>query len=147
MLKPFVNRVNAKLDAKGRVVIPANYRKILAENVTLYARMESLDNNVFLIVYPEEVWLASYNEMCERVDEFEDDGMAKQMQFSDETVELAIDKQGRLLLPKQQKEDLGIENDVTFAGMGKMFAIWKKDTYETFISGRTRLKIPAKAKP
>lgn len=141
----FVNHINAKLDAKGRAVVPASYRKILAENVTLYGRMEP--SNRYLIIYTEEAWQEKYTDLRSRLDDFEEQDNDTLMQFTDETVELTIDKQGRLLLTKQQKDKLGIDSDITFAGMGDRFAIWNKETYEDNFRERTAFKAPPKTKP
>ena len=141
-MKMFVNHINAKLDAKGRVVIPANYRKILAENVTLYGRLDS--SNRYLIIYTEEAWEEKYADLRSRLDEFDEEDNITLMKFTDDTVEMTVDKQGRLLLPKKQKESLGIESDITFAGMGDRFAIWNKDTYEQQYRERTPFRAPKK---
>lgn len=141
-MKMFVNHINAKLDAKGRAVVPASYRKILAENVTLYGRMETTER--YLTVYTEEAWQEKYMELRSRLDEFDERDNETLMQFTDETVEMTVDKQGRLLLPREQKERMGVESEITFAGMGDRFAIWKRERYEEMLRERTALKAPAK---
>ena len=51
----FLGNIEAKTDAKGRVFLPAQFRKILAvsgaENIVL--RQDIFEN--ILVVYPEEV--------------------------------------------------------------------------------------------
>ncbi|MBO7724429.1 MAG: cell division/cell wall cluster transcriptional repressor MraZ, partial [Paludibacteraceae bacterium] len=52
----FIGNIEAKLDAKGRVFVPASYRKLLVcrEKEQLVVRKDP-DMNC-LILYPENVW-------------------------------------------------------------------------------------------
>lgn len=138
----FIGRINAKLDAKGRVFVPANYRKILAGNETLVGRMDAANN--YLVVYTEEVWEQKFNSLQSRLDEWNSKDNDRLMQFFEGAVELSIDSQGRLLVPKIQKGKMNVNAELTFVGMGDRFAIWDKDVYDEYCKGREPFSVPAK---
>lgn len=140
MLKLFINRINAKVDAKGRVVVPASFRKILAGEESLVGRMDA--GNRYLVVYSESAWEEKVNSLEKRLDEWNEEDNDILMQFVDDAVELTVDVQGRLLLPKAQKQRMGVGDEVTFVGMGKRFAIWDKEAYEENCKKRGVFKVP-----
>ena len=56
IMNTFIGNIEARLDGKGRVFIPANYRKILAEMGSTHIVMRRDTDNECVIFYPEHVW-------------------------------------------------------------------------------------------
>jgi MraZ protein len=54
--------------------------------------------------------------------------------------ECPLDKQGRILLPQQVREQVGIQKDVVLVGRGKLFELWGRENWE---EGRQRLAASA----
>ena len=52
----FVGNIEARLDEKGRIFVPAAYRKILAEQNAKFMVMRRDTDNECLMFYPEQVW-------------------------------------------------------------------------------------------
>ena len=55
-MSTFVGNIDGRLDEKGRIFVPAAYRKILAENGSKRIVMRRDTDNECLIFYPELVW-------------------------------------------------------------------------------------------
>lgn len=104
----------AKIDDKGRLKVPANFRKIIEERYGADCFITSMDGERAL-VYPLPVWFdfqarlakvpstsVARAKMLERVNYF---GQVS-----------AIDPQGRVLIPAVLREKAGIADDVVVLG-------------------------------
>lgn len=139
-MKMFIGRIDAKLDPKGRVSVPAAVRRQLTEGETLVGRMDAQDR--YLVVYGAGEWQQKVEALQQRLDEWNEQDNDLLMQFVDDAVELTVDAQGRLLLPRAQKTRMGIEREVTFVGMGNRFAIWDKARYQANCEARGAFRVP-----
>ena len=135
----FVGDFQAKTDAKGRVFLPAAFRKILEAEGELEL---VLRRDVFqhcLVLYPESVWNQQLDELKQGCAERGDFGPVNQWnrehqmmlrQFLLDAEVLEWDSQGRILLSKRKMQYAGIENDVRFLAMVDRIEIWGKQEYE-----------------
>lgn len=49
------------------------------------------------------------------------------------SVTIEVDRDGRIVLPKERREQIGLEGEVRYIGLGEYFEIWNKaDTEEQF---------------
>jgi len=124
-LSTYVNKV----DRKGRVSVPATFRSTLATN-----RQPNL-----LIAFPSMRVPAVECTGSDRIEEMQDriEGLE---QFSEEyenltqlfadSHPLAMDGEGRVILPEKLKEHARITADVTFVGLGAMFQLWDPARYD-----------------
>jgi MraZ protein len=126
----FIGNTEAKADAKGRIFIPASYRKQLAGigGGTLVMRKDP-DRNC-LILYPQEVWNAKLNDLKSHLNEWDADDQILLMQFVSEAEVLEIDTQGRVLIPRKYLNTSGIEGDALFVGGIDRFALWSPQEFE-----------------
>ena len=138
----FIGRINSKVDAKGRVVVPAQYRKILAGNEALVGRMDAEER--YLMVFTAEEWELKVASLTAMLDEWSEEDNDKLMQWVGDAVEMEIDAQGRLLVPKAQKERMGVKGELAFVGMGKNFAIWDSAAYDEHCATRGKFCAPKK---
>lgn len=120
----FVSSFKNRIDAKGRVSVPASFRAVLSrkgdEGAYLFPTLngQSID--------------AGGSAMMERVAQMLDDipPFSNQMDtlstaiFGD-SVWLNIDADGRVLLPQHLRDHAGIEDFVTFVGLGGKFQLWE----------------------
>ena len=129
----FSGSIEVKLDAKGRLFIPASYRRILAEMKAqkLFLRTEpGLD---CLTVFPQDVWMERLNQLASRLDDWNSDDLALLMQINGEAEEVQPDSQGRLLLSKKHLQAIhSTGQELLIVGLINRFTIWDKQTYERF---------------
>ena len=97
----FLGNIEAKTDNKGRVFIPATFRKQLLE-----ASEERLvlRKDVFqrcLVLYPESVWFETQNQLRQRLNKWSAREQALFIQFVSDAEIMVPDSNGRLILPKR----------------------------------------------
>ena len=134
-MQTFIGNIEARLDEKGRIFVPASYRKILAESESKRIVMRRDTDNECLMFYPEHIWNEKVEQMRQVLDEWDPEDQLLLMQFMADAEFLEPDGQGRILLQKKNLETIGAQNDVLFVGMLNRFALW---TPENFANKRLR---------
>jgi MraZ protein len=123
-MEKFIGNIDAKLDAKGRVFVPAAFRKILQ----LFAGTRLvLRKDVYqkcLILYPEKVWEDELGYLREKLNRWnrQEDRLFRQLSSNVETVD--IDSGGRILIPKRYMQMINLSEVVRFMGMDHTIELW-----------------------
>lgn len=118
------------IDPKGRATIPAAYREALGEGFTLALNQQ----NSALALYPKPVWDAM-SERLRRIPMSDARGMAYvRMVKAFSYIDQQLDGQGRLLLPANLREKVGLDKQITFAGLGTFLEIWDADRFAASIA-------------
>lgn len=138
-MKTFLGKIDAKLDAKGRVFVPSVFRKVLSEEERerVVVRMEA--DEKYLLVYPESVWNKQVMELQSKLNEWDPEDQMLLMQFVGDAEVLEFDAQGRVLLPKRLQVRMGLEGEVVFVGMVDKIAMWSKSMYEEQFAVKAKL--------
>ena len=126
----FIGNIEARLDEKGRMFIPANYRKILSRLESHRIIMRKDTENACLVMYPEEVWNRKVEELSAALNEWNPEDQMLLMQFVADAEYLEPDGQGRILLQKRTLQQIGATGDILIVGMMNRFAVWNKQTFE-----------------
>ncbi len=133
-MSTFIGNIDAKIDEKGRVFIPAVYRRILPDNESKSLVMRKDTYNSCLVLYPEHVWDKKVSEMKESLDvEWNPDDNRLFTQFTLAAQHVDIDAQGRILLDKKSLQSINADKEVVFVGMMDKFAIWDKSSLEDYL--------------
>ncbi len=126
----FIGDYPAKTDAKGRVFLPAAFRKILdAEGEQGLV----LRNDVFqkcLVLYPESVWNTQLDGLRAQVNQWNSKQQMMLRMFEADAEPIELDAQGRLLISRRKLQYAGIEGDVRFLAMVDRIEIWSKKALE-----------------
>jgi MraZ protein len=126
-VKPFVSTVTNKLDAKGRVSIPAPYRQILAEQGTQGVYCFRSFRHPALNAFGEAT-IAKFQSRLEAYDPFfSEDHDARAQAILAASQLLAFDDEGRVRLPDEFIAHAGLTERVTFVGLNDKFEIWDPD--------------------
>lgn len=127
----FLGEYEVVVDAKGRFLVPAGFRRQLAEGVTeRFVINRGFEN--CLTMYLMEDWqvlsgkINRLNDFSPRVRQF------KRLFLNGATI-VEVDNAGRVLLPKQLQEYAGIKKDIVFSAQGNKVELWDKDTYYGYI--------------
>lgn len=118
------------MDDKGRIFIPAAYRKILSEMDSRRIIMRRDTDNECIIFYPEQVWNDKVGQLRRALNEWDPDDQMILMQFMAEAEILEMDSQGRVLLQRKNVETIGAQQDVLFVGMLDRFALWSPTVFQ-----------------
>lgn len=126
-LSTFTNRV----DRKGRVSVPAEFRAVLAAR-------QSAKLLIFPALYEDALDAAADDHLATlkaRVDAMDPDDPATAA-FRATTFArmhaLQIDAEGRIVLDEVLKLHAGIDEQVTFAGLGDKFQLWNPARWVAF---------------
>lgn len=126
----FLGNIEAKTDAKGRVFIPAGFRKQLqaAAEERLVLRKDVFQD--CLVLYPESVWFKTQNELRSRLNKWNPKHQNVFRQFVSDAEIMVPDGNGRILLSKRYLQMAGIQSDVRFIGVDNTIEIWAKERAE-----------------
>ena len=134
MTNRFIGDYGAKTDAKGRVFLPAPFRKVLeAED----EKSLVLRNDVFqkcLVLYPESVWNAQLDSLRGQVSQWNSRQQMMLRKFEADAEPIELDGNGRLLISKRKLQYAGIESDVRFLAMVDRIEIWSKQALEELMN-------------
>ena len=127
----FIGRFSAKIDAKNRVFLPSNFRKIIntAAEESLVIRKDYFEN--CLVIYPLSEWKAEVERVRQRLNRFDIKQQMVYRQLLSEAQEVQMDSSGRILISKQQLDKIGIKQDVVFVGMQQVIELWDAKAVET----------------
>jgi len=119
---------DCKLDAKGRLMVPAALKKQLpnAEKEGLIIN-RGFEKN--LVIYPKNVWDAVVADLA-KLNIYDQENRAFVRAFTRGATELSLDAAGRVLLPKSLEEYAGIGSDLVLACQLDRIEVWDKKSYE-----------------
>ena len=139
----FIGTHENKIDRKGRVSLPADYRAELPQ-----------EDDRTIYIFPSLYTIAL--EACDRtqlelhaqrinaLDQFSQEEAYFSSQILAEARKLSIDGDGRVVLPAEFLERARIEGKALFVGGGPKFHIWQPDAYtahrtetQAALAGRT----------
>ena len=126
----FLGNSEAKTDVKGRVFLPAIFRKQLQESAEEYLIMRKDTFQSCLVLYPESAWNEQMNQLRDRLNRWDPKHQALFRQFVSDVEIISLDSNGRFLIPKRYMRLANIEQDVRFIGMDNTIEIWAKEIAE-----------------
>jgi len=123
----FLGNSEAKTDAKGRVFLPAVFRKQLhsAAEECLIMRKDTYQS--CLVLYPESAWNEQMNELRARLNRWDPKHQMIFRQFVSDVEIITLDSNGRFLIPKRYLKLANIGQEVRFIGMDNTIEIWSKE--------------------
>ena len=145
-MQTFVGNIDGRLDEKGRIFVPAIYRRILADSASKRIVMRRDTDNECLMFYPEEGWNEKVEQLRQALDEWDPEDQLILMQFMADAEYMEMDGQGRILLQKKNLETIGAQQDVLFVGMLNRFALWAPEKFAEKRLSQTELAARLRAK-
>lgn len=126
----FLGNIEAKIDAKARVFVPATFRKILqsAEQNSFIIRKDIFQK--CLVLYPLPIWDEELAKLRSRLGRWDKQQQQLFRQFVTDADKLDIDTNGRILIPKRYLQMTDITSDVIFLGIDNTIEIWTKEALE-----------------
>lgn len=120
----FVGSHEQRVDRKGRVSVPAQFRDVLGEGATFYAFPALLHRGVECRTAP---YMKSLSEQIANLDPFSDEQDHLSAAIFGTSHRLTPDKDGRVTLPGALCEHAGISDAVMFVGLGESFQMWESE--------------------
>lgn len=136
----FMSKYTNKVDRKGRVSVPAQFRAALPsgfqKSIVAYQAVNHDAIECCDLLHIEKVndSLQGFAPLSDEHDEF---SLALMSGLS----ELTFDGNGRIILPQELIEFAGITEYATFAGKGKTFQIWEPEAFkQELVIARNKVK-------
>ena len=120
-----------KIDAKGRIKMPANLLRQLGVN-GMYDFMVNRGFENHLMLYPKDVWEEKTNELNQLNIYIKKNRQAVRYFYRGAT-QLNTDASDRILIPKSLIEYAGIKKELVLFAYQDQVEIWAKEAYEQMI--------------
>jgi MraZ protein len=127
----FTSEYESKLDAKGRLVLPARIKAQLpaeggteANELVIRRGFEQC-----FIIYPMVEFKKVFSKIS-GLSEFNEEYRKLQRNFFSGTATVELDNNGRFVVPKTMLTYAGIDKDVILVGMGNKVEVWNPKVYE-----------------
>src|ERR1700744_1206914 len=132
----FVSNTVLRLDAKGRVSIPASFRSVLARDgfAGLYC-YPALDQPA--IDAGGQALLAEIETLGNRFPPYSGEREEFLVALYGRSETVTIDTEGRVNLPDELKSHAGITDAVAFVGLGHKFQIWEPQRFRAHLAQAT----------
>jgi MraZ protein len=123
----FLGEYEATLDAKGRFLLPAGFKKQLPEGELRFVINRGFEK--CLSFYPAQSWKPIYTKIS-NLNDFDPKVRAFRRQFLAGATEIETDTAGRILLPPTLREYAGLERDIILTAAIDKIEIWDAARYK-----------------
>ena len=132
----FVSHYTLRLDAKGRVSIPASFRAVMArdgfEGLYCYPTLDRPALNA-----GGNALLAEIDSLIARFPPYSEEREQFSAALYGTSEVLKIDSEGRVTLTEHLKTHASITDEVSFAGLGHKFQIWEPERFRAELAEAT----------
>lgn len=136
MARRFRGSEEVRIDAKGRMSIPAKFRRVFeacdpgfspnsrAQMVVVYGRPEWRHIELYTIEAIDEI-----DAQIDRMQRGSPERRLLESIMHGASEEAEIDADGRLVLPQKLREKIGLEDRALFVASGDYLKVWKPETH------------------
>ncbi len=144
MARRFRGESTHKVDAKGRVSIPALFRRVLQAGDPDWK--EGLNPNLVIVYgdhrrkFLECFTIEAIEEVDEQIAAMERASPERRMlerMINGQSLPTSVDETGRLVLPLKLRQKIGLDKEAFFIATGDTFQIWNPETFEREEARRT----------
>lgn len=129
----FLSTYHNRLDKKGRISVPAQFRAVLAaqqfQGIVVYA---SPQYTCIEACGMERI--LKINQRIEQMDPYSEERDAFATAIFGESVQLSFDTEGRVMLPDTLITFARLTEQVTIVGKGEIFELWEPKQFETHVT-------------
>jgi MraZ protein len=129
----FLSKYINKIDKKGRVSVPADYRLALSKGgfngVVVYP---SFKNNCIEACSMSR--LEELSRIIQDLDPYSEERDAFETVVLGEATQIQFDNEGRVILPTRLVESVGISEQACFVGKGLVFEIWNPGNFDKHLT-------------
>ena len=122
----FLGEHSHSIDQKGRVSVPAKFRRRLAKGIVV---TRGLDHCLWL--YPKSEWEIIARKLAELpITQKKSRAFARLMLAG--AWDASLDTQGRIMLPEYLRLYAGLKKHVTIAGLFNRLEVWDEDVWQEY---------------
>ena len=116
------------LDSKGRIMLPAGYKKQLPQEES-NGFMLTKGNGNFLMLYTASQW-KKVEEKLDTLNDYNEEAMDLKFSMMNGASPIEMDAAGRIVLSNRMKAHAGLVKNVIMLGMSDYVVIWDAAAYE-----------------
>ncbi|MEO0622288.1 MAG: hypothetical protein AAFU49_04720 [Pseudomonadota bacterium] len=145
MVRYFIGSAAHKLDAKGRVSLPADYREVLKtqDSADVFVIVPAGAGVPFHLAFSRQ----GHERLIERIAGMTFANPAEKREtrrrFISEARPISVEEGGRFVLSKELREGLGLDKEVQFVGDGETFQIWQPSAHAKAEAAAAEAAAPA----
>ena len=152
----FTGEYQQKVDGKGRMSIPADFRRVLEAGDPAAKEAGNLPGVYILygphlkgrlVAHTVESFSAIAAAIAAIQPKSQDEARQKrlaQVSLLGHAVRLDLDRDGRVVLPLRQREKIGLtEGEVVYLGLGDTFEVWPAATYASEVNASLARELEA----
>ena len=114
---------NHSLDAKGRVILPADFRSEMGDSFIITKGLDSC-----LFIYPQSEW-EQLSVKLRQLPLAKTEARAFVRFFFAGARQVELDKQGRFLIPATLRQHASLKKDAVLIGVSNRIEVWSKDEW------------------
>lgn len=130
MTGKFRGRQSVKIDPKGRLLIPSQY-KTSAKQQTFFITNNLYRGQRHLDIFTEKEWIGFEKRMA-KLPSLNNDVQAFRRFYLASAVPVRMDAQGRLLVPQELREYAHLQEEVVLLGVGEKLEVWNAGDWKKF---------------
>ena len=129
----FIGEYASKLDDKGRVVVPAAFKNLVAkqnngEEVSFVIKKDIFANCLNMFTY--EQWDQESEQVRSRLNLFRKEDSDWYREYTRDRALVTLDgKVGRIIIPKNLLAKIGVDKEIVFSGSDFKIEIWAKENF------------------
>lgn len=138
-----IGHFNCKLDAKGRLMLPSDFKEQMGEQAEegFVLRPSLFDDSICLDLYTRRDWDEQQLKLRARFNIYNEEGI-QALRFLNEGVRFVkLDASGRLQIPKELMERGGLSKDVVVEALANKMEIWDKNRHQKSVAAVDKKKI------
>ena len=129
-----VGHYNCKLDAKGRVLVPSEFKEQLGDQVEEGFVLRPGLHAHCLELYTKQDWNEVQDQLRAKFSQFNKKQEAAMRRYDAGSRFVKLDASGRLLITKDLIEKASLTKDIVITSVTTKMEIWDKDLYEQSIN-------------
>jgi MraZ protein len=131
----FIGDYTARVDAKGRIILPSAFKKQMSAHVSDKFVVKKDIFEKCLVLYPLDEWERMNDIIRQKTNPYNKKHNEFLRGFYKGTAEVELDASNRFLIQKRLLDEAGIEKEVVLAGQDGKIEIWAKDHYDKVSTG------------
>ena len=125
----FIGDFECRADAKGRIVLPATFKKAVEQGDTRFVvRKHTFEN--CLVIYPYNYWEEELARLRKKLNPYNREHDKFLRMFFKASAEIALDGNGRFLIPRRLMDQINGDREFVLLGVDRQIELWAKEVYD-----------------
>ena len=135
VMTTFIGEYSCKVDAKGRIMLPAAFKKQVPSTISDKFVVKKDIFEKCLVLYPIDEWERQNKLIRSKLNPYNKDHNRFLRNFYRGTSEIVLDSNNRMLIPRRLLELISAHKEVILAGQDGKIEIWAQNIYDAGADG------------